>query len=83
MPTHIELYEALKPTIGEEPARLIAEAVPAAQELATKADLQVLRTDLAEFKAEMRGSMLQFFVPLWIGVYATLGALIVSIVVKG
>jgi hypothetical protein len=67
--------------------------VAVTEELATKSDLrelrhelsgeiQELRSDFAEFKADMRGWMLQFFVPLWIGVYATLGALVVSIVLK-
>jgi hypothetical protein len=52
------------------------------QAVATKADIQELRTDFAEFKAEMRDWMPRYFVPLWIGVYGTLGALIVSIVVR-
>ncbi len=38
-----------------------------------------LDTALAEFRAEMRGWMLAFFVPLWIGVYLTLGAIVISI----
>ena len=37
--TNIELYEALKPHVGDDGARLIAEVVPTADELATKADL--------------------------------------------
>ena len=100
MATNIELYEALKPHVGEEGARLIAEAVPGASELATKDDLKLFRSDvlefknemraefqglrleIAEFKAEMRGWMLKFFVPLWIGVYGTLGAIVVSILVR-
>jgi hypothetical protein len=79
--TDIELYEVLKPKLGEEGARLIAERL-GDQAVATKADIQELRTDFAEFKAEMRDWMLRYFIPLWIGVYGTLGALIVSIVLK-
>jgi hypothetical protein len=35
----------------------------------------------AEFKAETRGWMLAFFAPLWIGVYLSLAAIVVSIFV--
>lgn len=35
--TNIELYEALKEPVGEKAARMIAEVVPAAKDLATKA----------------------------------------------
>lgn len=82
MATNIEIYEALKGAVGEDAARIRAEAIPQRDELATKSDLQLLRTDLAEFKADMRGWMLTFFVPLWIGVYATLGALVISLVTR-
>jgi hypothetical protein len=109
---NIELYEALKPHVGDDGARLIAEVVPAAENLATKDDVQQtatalrnemsqLRTEMgefrnemrvefvdmkrefAEFKAETRDWMLQYFVPLWIGVYGTLAATVIAIVVKG
>jgi hypothetical protein len=81
--TQLELYEALKPHVGEEGARLIAEVVPAS-ELVTKEYFDsVLDRKLAEFKAEMHGWMLGFFVPLWIGVYLTLAAIVVTAVVRG
>jgi len=105
MTTHIELYEALKPHVGDEGARLISEVVPAAENLATRTDLQDLRAEMrtefggmrsemrefraemkaefAEFKAETRDWMLRYFVPLWIGVYGTLGAVVVALVIKG
>jgi hypothetical protein len=54
---------------------LIAEAYPPS-ELVTK---DYLDAKLAEFKSEMRSWMLSFFVPLWIGVYASLAAIVVSI----
>lgn len=104
MGTNIELYEALRGHVGDEGARLIAEVVPATDDLATRDDLQIgldglrqemdglrqdmrlgfaeFRAEMADFKAEIRGWLLKFFVPLWIGVYATLGAMIVSIVVR-
>lgn len=79
MVTNIELYEALKSRLGEEGARLLAERFPRSEELVTKADL---RAELAELKADMRGWMLAFFVPLWIGVYGTLAAVVALVVVR-
>jgi hypothetical protein len=132
MARDIDLYEALKPHIGEEGARLIAEAIPPARELVTKADIDELRkatkadinelsgeftalsgeftvlrgeftalrseftalrgefktsinelrlemkADIAELKAETRHWMMSYFVPLWLGVYGTLAALILT-----
>jgi hypothetical protein len=46
--TNIELYEELKPTIGDKAARMIAEVVPPSRELVTRADLAELRTDFAK-----------------------------------
>lgn len=76
--SQVELYDALKGHVGEEGARLIAESLPVGDEIVTTG---ILRAEFAEFKAEMRGWMLGFFVPLWIGVYLTLAAIIISIFV--
>jgi len=46
--TNIEPYEALKKDVSEESARMIAEAVPKAENIATKDDLRELRTDMFE-----------------------------------
>ena len=51
--SHVELYEALKPSIGERAAAMIADVVPAAQDLATKADIADVRADIAELRTEM------------------------------
>ena len=77
--TQVEFYEALKPHVGEERARLIAEVLPMDEVLTVPVFETKLNAALAEFKAEMRGWMLAFFVPLWIGVYLTLGAIVISI----
>ena len=37
--SNVELYEALKPTVGEEAARLMANVIPPAENLATKDDV--------------------------------------------
>ncbi|MEX2393719.1 MAG: hypothetical protein WD826_04485 [Actinomycetota bacterium] len=79
--TQLEFFDALKPYVGEEGARLIAEAFPPG-DLVTKDYLDAkLDAKFGEFKAEIRGWMLAFFVPLWIGVYGTLAAIVVSILV--
>jgi hypothetical protein len=73
--TQLEFFESLKPHVGEEGARLIAEALPPS-ELVTK---DYLDAKIGEFKSEMRGWMLTFFVPLWVGVYLSLAAIVISI----
>ena len=63
MATHVELYEALKPHLGDQAARMIAEVVPPAANLATKEDIQALRADIFRWG-------LTFFVPMWVAVIA-------------
>jgi hypothetical protein len=73
MTTGLELYEALKPTIGEEAAKMIAEALPMTDRVATKADVDGLRADLASkadlhaMEARMFKWTLGFFATLWLG----------------
>jgi len=80
--SHVELYEALKGPVGEKAAKLIAEVVPPAEELATKADL---REGLATVRAEMHALntsnvrwMLTFFIPVWAGTWATFIAILLK-----
>jgi hypothetical protein len=78
--TNVELYEALKGSIPDKAARLIAEAFPAATDLATKhyvdQKFAELRADIhAEAKSAMRW-MLGLFIPVWA---ATMGTLIVAL----
>lgn len=72
--------------LPDEVARVIADRL-LSQELATKSDIQELRNEfkleMAELKADMRGWMLAFSVPLWIGVYGTLAAVVISIILRG
>ena len=69
--THVELYEALKPHVGREAAQMIADVVPPVSNIATKEDIQALRADIFKWG-------LAFFVPLWLGVWGTLIALLVD-----
>ena len=57
---------------------MIAELFPQT-EYVTKEHFDVT---FAEFKAAMRSWMLAFFVPLWIGVYLSLAAIVISIFVR-
>lgn len=81
--TNIELYEALKRDLNNDAARMIAEVVPKAEELATKTDLALLRTDIAEFKAYIDSRLLRytlaFFVPMWATTAGLFAALIAKI----
>ncbi len=100
--TNVELYEALRKSIPEEAARLIAEGYPRAVDQATKVDIAgviaeiasvrrevgsgiaSLRTSVAGLQAEVRSLptmrwTLGLFVPMWLGVWAT----VVAVVLKG
>jgi hypothetical protein len=51
--TNVELYEALKPIVGTDGARMIAEVVPPAADLVTKADLLATKADLLATTADL------------------------------
>jgi hypothetical protein len=76
MASNIELYEAIKDSVGSEAAKMLAEALPRSEQLATKEDIERLKADIERLKADMTRWMLTFFVPLWIGVYGTLAAVV-------
>jgi hypothetical protein len=75
---------------------LIAAVIPPAEDLARKQDIADLRTEIAEFRGEMREAlarlltgieeeskqttrwMLTFFVPLWIGVWTAVLAVLLK-----
>jgi hypothetical protein len=98
--SNVELYEALKPSVGEEAARLIAEVVPGAEQLSTKHDLFVTKSELEARLVQLEGKMdegfvrlegrierssketmhwmLTFFVPLWLGTWGTILAIVLK-----
>jgi hypothetical protein len=59
MTTNVELYEALKPTLGADAARMIAEVVPPTRDLATKADLAETNARIDALDARMRDGFAQ------------------------
>lgn len=72
----LALYEALKPKIGAEGARMIAEVVPETAELATKADIVALEQRIDRLEARFLRWTLAFFLPLWLAVLAALVAVV-------
>lgn len=78
----IELYDALRERLGDNTARMLAEAIPTERELATKTDIESLRlatkADIQGLRADLMRWMLLFFVPLWIGTYGTLAAVVIG-----
>jgi hypothetical protein len=84
--TGLELYEALKPTVGEEAARVIAEALPMTDRVATNSDIDAaverlearLDARLGTFEARLFRWILGFFATLWIA----MTGMIVAIVTK-
>jgi len=86
MATGLELYEALKPTVGEEAARMIAEALPMSDRVATKSDIDdaIARLELCidarlgAFEGRIFRYMLGFFATLWVA----LAGMIVAIITK-
>ena len=75
--TNIELYEELKKTVTEDAARMIAEVVPKADDIATKLDvaqsearltsliLEVERRSNERISSLERRMFIFFAVPLW------------------
>jgi len=55
-PTNVELYEALKPTVGEDAARMIAEVVPPTRDLATKSDIEATRGDIEATRRDIESA---------------------------
>ena len=53
-PTNVELYEALKESIGEDAARMIAEVVPPSRDVALRADVLAVRADVDALAADVR-----------------------------
>jgi hypothetical protein len=97
MATDIEVYERLQPLVGDQVARRLADMAEKSGRLVTetvfrlemqtlRAEFQQLRQEIqlefAESRADTREWMLKFFVPLWIGVYGTIAAVAVSIIVR-
>lgn len=77
MITNVEPYEALKDAIPVEAAKMIAEVVPPAKELATKSDIAELRGDMHQgFERQIRW-MFGAMIPLWLGLYGTLITLLI------
>jgi hypothetical protein len=84
--TNIELYEALKRDLSEDSARMIAEVVPPASDLATKTDISELKGYLerrfAESDRRVTRSMMRMIVVFVGPLYAALTAEVVKLILK-
>jgi hypothetical protein len=72
--TKIEFYDRLREHLPEPAARLIAEETAVDTELVSREYFDV---GVAKLRADLFRWMLVFFVPLWVGVYGTLVAILV------
>lgn len=90
MAMSLELYDNLKGEIGEKAARVIAEAIPPGDHLATQAAMErgfeqvraEIKSGLEGLETRLMRWMLSFFVPLWLGVYGTLAAVVITLIVR-
>jgi hypothetical protein len=79
--THVELYKALVPHVGQEAAQMIADAVPPASNIATKDDVYAVKEDVHAVSEKVQTLRADFFrwglaavLPVWIAVWGTLVA---------
>lgn len=81
--SNVQLYESLKGSIPDEAARMIAEAFPAARDLATKLDVHEVKVAVTQLEARMEALhastlrwMVGLFFPAWAVTAGTLLALV-------
>jgi len=74
MPTVLELYEKLKPKLGQEEARSLLEFIETSveQRAATKADLQQAVSSLREEIHKVRADLIKWSFVFWAGNLAAL-----------
>ncbi len=81
--TNIELYEALKKDLSEDSARMIAEVVPPAAEIATKSDISRLDARITQLEGHIDSRLLRytfaFIVPIWVSAAGLLVALVAKL----
>ena len=76
MTKKIELYQRLRAHLPDEAASIIAEEMLLQTDVATTQDLHRVEIALEKLRSELFRTLLLFFLPLWIGVYATLAAIL-------
>jgi hypothetical protein len=74
--TDIEFYQRLSKHLPEEAAKLIAEKMQTESPVATRDDVHRVELAIEKLRSSTSRWNLMFFVPLWIGVYATLAAIV-------
>ena len=82
MARHVELYEALKPHVGQEAAQMIAEVVPPAANVATKEDIQRVLTETQRVLTEVKSLEARIF--RWgLAVCAPMWGALVALAIRG
>jgi hypothetical protein len=82
MPTVLELYEKLKPKLGDEEARSLLEFIETSVEhrAATKEDLQRTELALREEIHNVKVDLLKWSFAFWIGNVAVLSGIMFALV---
>jgi hypothetical protein len=94
--THVELYEALRPHVGDEAARMMAEVIPPSADLATKLDIGEVRREVSELRGEVRegfamlraeiaasqASTLRWMVAMFVPMWAGAWATVAAVILK-
>ncbi|MGH2759409.1 MAG: hypothetical protein ACRDKJ_07560 [Actinomycetota bacterium] len=63
--SHVELYQALEPHVGVEAAKMIADVVPPASNLATKQDIERVLAEIKALEARIFRWGLAVMAPTW------------------
>ena len=81
MPTLLELYEKLKPKLGEEEARSLLEFIEAGVErrAATKEDLQRVEVALRGEIQKTKADLIKWTFAFWIGNIAVLSGILFAL----
>ncbi len=88
--SHVELYEALKGSgITEDAARLIADVVPPARDLASRSDVIALDAKIDRMEARLEAKMqvlhastLRWMIGLFLPAWAATAGTLLTLVVK-
>lgn len=85
MPTVLELYEKLKPKLGEAEARSLLEFIESSVErrAATKEDLQRTESTLREELHKIRAELIKWSFAFWIGNIAVLSGIMFALFGRG
>ncbi len=79
MAMYVELYEALKPTVGEDAARMIAEVLPPAKDIATRSDIERVLSKMHAENTRTIKWLIGVSLPMWAATWGLLGVLLLRV----